>query len=624
MNRLSVNSGLTGLLVLCLACTPVMGSDPERTRELDEFFSRHLENIESPGFSVALFDKNGPVFSKGYGVEVYGQPQPMTSDSIMAIGSLTKSFTAMAILQLEEQGLLSVDDLVIDHIPWFRSADKSVSDQITIRMMLTNTSGLTPSFNILTRNLSRSPDALRKGVKAISSYKATRKPGESYEYFNEGWDVLGLVIEEITGQRYEHYIAEHILQPLQMSRSSTDRAVLETLPVLTGHHAGIEPVPAQFIHVQGALPAGSGLYSTVNDLGHYLMARMNGGVYEGERVLTPSSIEKMWTPEIPLVIIPYELGGTGEPAHYAMGYFVFDIDGTHYVGHGGEFRTMSSFALIDRDNDVAIALLYNTGSLYPYTNEKHYYAMIAGLRLWNGQPPSEFGIPRVADDTLNEFVPEPDAVAPLLGVYVSPSGKRMDIRPGGSEGLHAFVTDGIYPDDFDVDFANSTNVVLRNIMEAKYAYFMPDSTGNISAIQFEGEEFRRKSQAADDSLQTFVSESSGVSFQLPLDWRVEWQADGFRATGGDYVLSGALIDQEFSEWLESEQLPTDAMAPGEMRNGYFFQSQMTRDGNGHQRIAMHSNHRGVNYLFELKTPEGELTHAIISTLNPFLDSLELD
>jgi CubicO group peptidase (beta-lactamase class C family) len=624
MKHFSMNKGFSRILLLWLICFPAFGANEDKAKKLDDFFSQHLENIASPGFSVAVFDKDGPVFSKGYGVEVYGQPAPMTSDSIMAIGSLTKSFTAMAILQLEEQGLLSVDDLITDHIPWFRSADKSVSDQITIRMMLTNTSGLTPSFNILTRNLSRSPDALEKGVKAISSYKATRKPGESYEYFNEGWDVLGLIIEEITGQRYEHYIAEHILQPLQMSRSSTDRAVLETLPVLTGHHAGIEPVPAQFIHVQGALPAGSGLYSTVNDLGNYLVALMNGGEYQGERVLTPSSIEKMWTPAIPLVIIPYEMGGTGEPAHYAMGYFVFDIDGSHYVGHGGEFRTMSSFALIDRDNDLAIALLYNTGSLYPYTNEKHYYAMIAGLRLWSGQPPSEFGIPRVTDDTLNDFVPDPETLTPLLGVYVSPSGKRMDIRRGGTEGLHAFVSDGIYPDDFDVDFANSTNVVLRNIMEAKSAYFMPDRAGNISSIRFEGEEFRRKSQVEDDSLRTFTSESSGVRFQLPMEWNVAWQERGFSAAAGEYELSGSLIDLEFSEWLESEQLPTDVMAPGEMRNGYFFQSQMTRDGNGRQRLAMHSNHRGVNYLFELTAPEGELTHAIISTLNPFLDSLELD
>ncbi len=434
--------------------------------------------------------------------------------------------------------------------------------------------------------------------------------------------MLGLIIQEISGQQYEHYIADHILGPLGMSRSSTDRAVLETLPVLTGHHAGIEPRPAQFIHVQGALPAGSGLYSTVNDLGRYLMALMNGGEFEGQRVLQAASIEQMWAPAIPLVIIPHDLGGTGKPAHYAMGYFVFDIDGYNYVGHGGEFSTMSSFALIDRENDVAIALLYNTGSLYPYTNQKHYYAMIAGLRLASDLPPSEFGIPRQSDPTINDFVPPRDSVAPLIGAYITASGKRLDIEAGGSEGLHAFLTDGIYPVDFDVDFVNSTNVIMRNIKDAKNGTFVTDRSGNISTIRFDGDLFRRKSESA-KALQPFESEQLNISFGLPQDWQLQWTDGGFKASNGPYTLSGRRIGQEFNDWMAANGLTSDRMARGEMRNGYYFQSQMTRDGEGTQTIAMHSNHRGENYLFELTSADGELTYAIISTLNPFLDSLQL-
>ncbi len=177
----STFKSISRLLLLTVFSASIHASDrdPATIEKLDAFFNQHLENIQSPGYSVALFDKQGVIFSNGYGVEVVGGSTPMTGDSIMAIGSLTKSFTAMAILQLQEQGLLSVDDLVTDHLPWFRSADKSISDQITIRMMLNNASGLTPSFNILVRNLSRSPDALENGVRSLSSYKATRKPGES-------------------------------------------------------------------------------------------------------------------------------------------------------------------------------------------------------------------------------------------------------------------------------------------------------------------------------------------------------------------------------------------------------------------------------------------------------------
>lgn len=623
-----------GLLVAALFLLPIHAvqaakADPQTEQKLDAFFQHHLERIRSPGFAVALVDREGPIFAKGYGVEVLGQSKPMTPDSIMAIGSLTKSFTAMAILQLEEQGKLSVDDKVTKYLPWFRTADKSISDQITLRMFLNNSSGLQPYFNTLLRNLSRGPDALEKGVRAMSSYKATRQPGESYEYFNEGWNVLGLVLEKVTGQPYEKYIGEHILQPLQMNRSSTDRAVLETLPVLTGHNPGIDPWPAEFLHLQGALPAGAGLYSTVNDLGNYLMALMNGGEFVGEfggqRVLTPASIEKMWTPAIPLVFIPHELGGTNEPAHYAMGYFVLDLDGVHYVGHGGEFGTMSSFALIDTDHNVAIALLYNTASNNAYYYETHMYAMVAGLRLLLNLPPSEFAIPRQADPTINDFKPESTQVAQYIGAYVSPNGRRLDVKAGGSEGLQGFMSDGIYPVDYDVDFVNSTNVMLRNLRESKPGTFTVDAAGNVSSFRMDDETFGRKAEVAEGSMQSFGSDSLGISFQLPKGWTMEWTGNGFEAQAPnakpDLQLSVEKIPVEFEQWRATAQIPASVTPTSELRNGYFFQNVVSEDAQGVLTLNMHCNHRGSNYLLTLRTTEGELSPAIISVLNPFLDTL---
>jgi CubicO group peptidase (beta-lactamase class C family) len=601
-------------------------TDPKTAEKLDSFFQHHLSRIRSPGFSVAIVDREGPIFAKGYGVEVLGQSKPMTPDSIMAIGSLTKSFTAMAILQLEEQGKLSVDDKVTKYLPWFRTADKSISDQITLRMFLNNTSGLRPYFNTLLRNLGRGPDALEKGVRAMSSYKATRQPGESYEYFNEGWNVLGLVLEKVTGQPYEKYIGEHILKPLQMNRSSTDRSVLETLPVLTGHNPGIDPWPAEFLHIQGALPAGAGLYSTVNDLGLYLMALMNGGELHGQRVLTPASIEKMWAPAIPLVFIPYELGGTNEPAHYAMGYFVIDLDGVRYVGHGGEFGTMSSFALIDTDHNVGIALLYNTASNDSYYYETHMYAMVAGLRLLLDLPASEFAIPRQADPTINDFKPESQHVAQFFGSYVSPNGRRLDVKAGGSEGLQGFLSDGVYPVDFDLDFVNSTNVILRNLRESKPGNFTVDAAGKVSSFRMDGEIFGRKAEVAEGSMQSFDSDSLSISFQLPKGWTLQWEENGFEASDTESSDTGLqlgieMISMEFEQWRATAQVPADVVATSELRNGYFFQNVVNEDAQGMLTLNMLCNHRGTNYLLTLRTTEGELSPAIISVLNPFLDTL---
>ena len=619
LNRLFFILALTWTAHAAAAATAV---EPAAIEKLDAFFQQHLEHIRTPGFAVSVSNRDGLIWSRGYGVTVYEGDEPVTADSIMAIGSLTKSFTAMAILQLEEQGLLSVDDLVTDHLPWFRSAEKSVSDRITLRMCLNNTTGLKPSFNILTRNLSRSPQALENGIRALSSYRSTREPGESYEYFNEGWNTLGLVIEEVTGLAYEDYIAEHILKPLQMSRTSTDREVLESWPVLTGHHAGINPNPSRFIHVQGSLPAGSGLYSTVNDLSNYLVALMNGGEFEGARVLTPQSIENMWQPAIPTYLVPWELGGNREPAHYAMGYFVLDVEGIEYVGHGGEFRTMSSLAFVDRENDLALALLYNTGSLDAYSNQKHYYALIQGLRIAAGLEPNDFGLPRQPDPTLNDFVPAAEQAEALLGTYVTASGRRLDLRPGGSEGLHAFQSDGIYPADFDVDFVNSSNIILRNIMESFRGSFQTDASGAVASLTFNGETYGRRLPPDTEGMRPHRSDASPFTFALPEAWKVQWRQDGFVASAGDRQIEGRRVAEDFDSWKASRGMGDRPPGPAEMRNGYYFQTVMTRAENA-QRLALHTTHSGSNYLLELQTPDGEMTYAIIDVLNPFLDSLNI-
>jgi len=327
-------------------------------------------------------------------------------------------------------------------------------------MCLNNTTGLVPSWDVLVRNLSREPDALERSVRSMSSYRFARTPGESYEYFNEGWNTMGLIIENLTGRRWEHYIAEEILAPLQMTRTSSDREVLESWTIGTGHYSGIDPVPAQFIHIQGALPAGSGLYSTSEDIGRYLMALLNGGILDGNRVISEASFDEIWKPAIPLRVIPYELGGSNEPAYYAMGWFVMELDGLNLVVHGGEMRTMSSLAVLDPEHGVAAIVLYNTGQLEPHTNQTAYYVVNNAVRVAQGLPLSSFGIPRETDPTLNEYSPGAAQVDPLAGAYLTESGKRLDLEPGGSEGLRGFMANGIYSPNYDVDFVNDTNFVL--------------------------------------------------------------------------------------------------------------------------------------------------------------------
>ena len=134
----------SALFVAAVAGWPSpVGAQPPVTAALDRFLTRHLAEIPVPGFSVVVVRNGAVIFQKGYGVEVAGRRKPMTVESPVAIGSLTKSFTAVAIMRLVERGAIDLDAPVVKYLPWFQTADRR-GGEITVRMLLHNTSGILP------------------------------------------------------------------------------------------------------------------------------------------------------------------------------------------------------------------------------------------------------------------------------------------------------------------------------------------------------------------------------------------------------------------------------------------------------------------------------------------------
>ncbi|PCI52743.1 MAG: hypothetical protein COB36_14440 [Alphaproteobacteria bacterium] len=620
---------ITILLALAILMSPEVGFADE-TQRLDRMFRDHLTRIKAPGFSVAVIKDGKLVLAKGYGKRVINQDQVMSKDTILSIGSLTKSFTAMAILQLQEKGLLNVDDPVVKYLPWFRSSNKARSDTITLRMMLNNASGLSPRFSTLSRNLSRRADALEKGVRAMSSYEIKRNPGESFEYLNEGWNTLGLIVEKITGLSWEDYLEKNILTPLRMSNSSAKRSVVEEWDAAKGHYSGIAPVPASLIHIQGSLPAGSGFFSTVDDLSHYLMALVNGGVFQGQKLLKPESLEQLWKPTVAVTGLSYEMGGTGKAGHYAMGWFTFDLDGEHYVGHGGEARTSSSQALIDPHHNTAVVILYNTGALEPYTNESSLYLTHNVLRVLKGLSLSQYAVPREADPLLNNYLAKMDGLDRYHGIYLSDSGKRMKLETGGSEGLQMFLQEDIYPSDYDVDFINSTSFVMRNFANNQRGYFAYNEDGTVASLIWGSETFRKKQKMDVKKYQKHHSDNAGISFVLPLRWSVIWRDNHFEASvsdTSDLHLEGKITTSLYEDWLNQMQTENgsgDIYPISELRNGYIFRGGiLSNKGKNTKQILLYSTTQKYKYSFILTVPAGQLTHEIIQSMNPFLESLDL-
>jgi len=210
---------LTIILVIMIVpnITVAAPANPMDFSALDAIVEAQMQKHGLPGVALAIIDGDEIVYSQGYGWA--DRNRPMTSQTKMFIGSQSKSFTALAIAQLADQGVLDLDAPVQTYIPWFRVADEEGSVQITIRHLLNHSSGLSDAGFpvVLSKNTS-----LEESVRALESANLTAPIGSTFQYFNMGYSVLAYLIEVASDQSYSDYIRDHILMPLEMDNSTAD------------------------------------------------------------------------------------------------------------------------------------------------------------------------------------------------------------------------------------------------------------------------------------------------------------------------------------------------------------------------------------------------------------------
>ena len=303
-----------------------------------------------PGFSVVVIKDNKVIFSKGYGIEKTGANKPFTPATVIAVGSLTKSFTALAVMKLVEKGKLCLDSPVIEYLPWFHTANKERSDKITIRMLLNNTSGLYPPNTNPIYDLSEA--AIETFVKNLSSIYLYKEPGNSYEYTNAAFIVAGLVISKVSGISYASFLEKEIFLALGMKHTTTKREDFDRMKVIPGHYPSIKSVivakrEPEFETGEYS-PAGSQLHSCADDIGKYLIALMN------ENEVVSSHIKKaLWMSYVNFPGLSKDDGSDGKPFSYGLGWMISNIEGRKIIHHGGSTGKTSSFTMIDTANKIA-------------------------------------------------------------------------------------------------------------------------------------------------------------------------------------------------------------------------------------------------------------------------------
>jgi len=298
--------------------------------------NRYLTNWERQGklsASVLVAQKGKIILCKGYGMANYEHMVPNTPETKFHIGSITKQFTSMAIMQLVQAGRLKVIDTIASIFP-----DYPHGKEITIYQLLTMSSGIPDYLNDFADFDVTKPLTISDLIASFKNKPLNFVPGSKYKYSNSGYVILAAIIEKLSGQSYETYLQKHIFKPLGMSNTG----LLRNQPLLSHRAQGYNRVASGLQNSPYYVPNigfGAGfLYSTVGDM--YLWDR---ALYT-DKLLAHDLIKQLWQPNLD---------------NYALGWQTGVFDGHNYVWHGGDFRDGSSRILRFMNDDVCIIILEN-------------------------------------------------------------------------------------------------------------------------------------------------------------------------------------------------------------------------------------------------------------------------
>lgn len=335
-----------------------------------------------PGMSIILVKKDQVVYSKGFGYADFSNRKRASSETTYQWWSLTKPFTATAILQLQEKRLLSLDDPVRKHLPFFEVNYKKKTDQpITIRDLLNHSAGLKDIGNKIIGWIHYEEHQAYNQTQLVKEElpnynKIVATPGEKGRYSNLGYMLLAAIIENVTEQPYATYIQQNILQPLEMDATSFLYSELVQENIAVGSHPkdlmsliafslldkekaikekknGIYYFNNIYSNQQGS----TGLIGSTENLSHFLIAMLNEGRWNGQQILSAESVKMMFTPQVPIKKSPAPK--LNNP-HFGLSWFIHTHNEETALTHGGAGAAFVAQMRIYPAQDLGIAVLCNS------------------------------------------------------------------------------------------------------------------------------------------------------------------------------------------------------------------------------------------------------------------------
>lgn len=385
MNKLL---SFTVLILLFVSCETIQKSDKEDIHEtnLSNYINKWLEQTGIPSASYIIV-KNGKIQeAEAFGYANLKKRTPVDTSSIYSTGSNFKSVTSTAIMQLQAKGLIDIDSSVNKY---FKTPIPNIDPKnpVTARQLMSHTSGIPSSISIY-KLWERKPELTLRDIKKNISF--TAKPGEKFQYANDGYVLLAILIEDITGQSYEDYIWKNILKPLGIQTIGffvPTPEMVENL-ALPYHIRYNKAYPTNQIHI-AQYPAGD-IFLKPSDMAKFLLMQLNMGTYDRKTILSKESVLEMHKPEIEVE----------KNFYYGFGFGIEKYNGETYSTHQGSLSGYLSIFRMSLDKQTAVYISTNVGATP--LQEKQIQTLLDFLTDYaNGDELKEKKIP-VSEETIPE------------------------------------------------------------------------------------------------------------------------------------------------------------------------------------------------------------------------------
>ena len=411
---------LSSLFLLAGACLTVIAPAPQAQDQAQDQFEplaalvqQKMAEYGVPGVAFGIV-RNGQVTARGFGVTNIDEPQPITTETIFPLASISKTITTTAIMRLVEQGKIDLAAPLRKYLPEFRVQDDVVSRDVAVWHLLTHTPGWEGQLTAPDRGA----ETLAAFVESMKDLPQLAPPGMVWSYNNAGFSVAGRVIEVVTGQSIHEAVRSLVFQPLGLTRAFTRLEDIASYRFSVAHRTqGGKPAVIRPLSRSSSVTAG-GVSMSLRDLLAYGAFHLGDGTAAGQRVLSRASLEAMRTPKLRKSSTDEDMG---------LGWHLRTIGGVTTAAHGGTLGHCLLLELVPARN-LALAILTNHSDGWRLIQDVERAALkqLEGLALQPSQTIGHRGVNETMPDAPIMATP-PDS-APYLGTYRRPPVGMNNVR----------------------------------------------------------------------------------------------------------------------------------------------------------------------------------------------------